>query len=41
MTALNSTNGTYRNGIRVEPSETVSIEVGDEVRLGKLEFEYR
>jgi hypothetical protein len=41
MTDLNSTNGTYRNGIRLEPSETVAVEAGDEIRLGKLEFCYR
>jgi hypothetical protein len=41
MTDLNSTNGTYRNGIRLEPSETVTIEAGDEIRLGKLEFCFR
>jgi hypothetical protein len=41
MTDLNSTNGTYRNGIRLEPSETVAIEAGDEIRLGKLGFCFR
>ena len=41
MTDLNSTNGTYKNGLRLQPSETVAIEPGDEVRLGKLIFCYR
>jgi hypothetical protein len=41
MTDLNSTNGTYKNGIRLEPSETVYLEAGDEVRLGKVEFCFR
>ncbi len=41
MTDLNSTNGTYKNGLRLQPSETVQIEPGDEIRLGKLTFCYR
>ncbi len=41
MTDLNSTNGTYKNGLRLEPSETVIIEAGDEIRLGNLNFNYR
>ena len=41
MTDLNSTNGTYKNGLRLEPSETVPIAAGDEIRLGKLNFYYR
>ena len=41
MTDLNSTNGTYKNGLRLEPSETVPIEAGDEIRLGKLNFCFR
>ena len=31
---LNSTNGTFRNGLRLLPNETVSIEPGDEIGLG-------
>ena len=38
---LNSTNGTFRNGLRLLPNETVSIEPGDEIGLGKLKFIYR
>jgi hypothetical protein len=41
MTDLNSTNGTYKNGLRLEPNETVPIEAGDEIRFGKLNFSYR
>ena len=41
LTDLNSTNGTYKNGLRLEPSETVPLAVGDEVRLGRLEFCWR
>ena len=41
MTDLNSTNGTYRNGLRLEPNETVPVEAGDEIRFGKLKFYYR
>lgn len=38
---LNSTNGTYKNGVRLSPNETVTIEPGDEVGLGQLKFIYR
>jgi hypothetical protein len=41
VTDLNSTNGTYKNGVRLEPSETVPLDAGDEIRLGKLSFCYR
>lgn len=41
MTDLNSTNGTYKNGLRLQPSETVRVEPGDEIKLGKLIFSYR
>ncbi|MDR2547261.1 MAG: FHA domain-containing protein [Lachnospiraceae bacterium] len=41
LTDLNSTNGTYQNGIRLDPHETVSLVYGDEVRMGRLVFEYR
>ncbi len=37
----NSTNGTYRNGLRLNPNQTVPIEPGDEIALGKLKFIYR
>ena len=38
---LNSTNGTFRNGMRLEPNASEIIEPGDEIRLGKLKFIYR
>lgn len=41
MTDLNSTNGTFKNGFRLEPNTTEIIEPGDEIRLGKLKFIYR
>lgn len=41
VTDLNSTNGTYKNGLRLEPNETIAIEPGDEIRFGKLTFCYR
>lgn len=41
ITDLNSTNGCYKNGIRLDPNETATIEPGDEIGLGKLKFVYR
>ncbi len=41
MTDMNSTNGTYRNGLRLQPQETVEIEPGDEIRFGTLRYCYR
>lgn len=41
LTDMNSTNGTYRNGLRMQPQETVEIEPGDEIRLGKLNYCFR
>lgn len=41
LTDMNSTNGTYKNGLRMEPSSTVEIEPGDEIRFGKLNYCYR
>lgn len=41
LTDMNSTNGTYKNGLRMEPSETTEIEPGDEIRFGKLNYCYR
>lgn len=38
LTDMNSTNGTYRNGLRMQPQETVEIEPGDEIRFGKLNY---
>ena len=41
ITDLNSTNGTFKNGMRLEPNASEVIEPGDEIRLGKLKFIYR
>lgn len=41
ITDLNSTNGTFRNGMRLAPNASEIIEPGDEIRLGKLKFIYR
>lgn len=41
ITDLNSTNGTFRNGMRLAPNASEMIEPGDEIRLGKLKFIYR
>lgn len=41
MTDLNSTNGTFKNGMRLSPNASEIIEPGDEIRLGKLKFIYR
>ncbi len=41
ITDLNSTNGTFRNGMRLPPNASEIIEPGDEIRLGKLKFIYR
>lgn len=41
LTDMNSTNGTYRNGLRMQPQETVEIEPGDEIRFGNLNYCYR
>ncbi|MDE7285252.1 MAG: FHA domain-containing protein [Lachnospiraceae bacterium] len=41
VTDLNSTNGTFRNGMRLAPNASEIIEPGDEIRLGKLKFIYR
>ena len=41
MTDLNSTNGTFKNGLRLQPNASEILEPGDEIRLGKLKFIYR
>ena len=41
MTDLNSTNGTFKNGMRLLPNTSEILEAGDEIRLGKLKFIYR
>lgn len=38
---LNSTNGTYVNGIRMEQEETIILEDGDAVTFGNMELTYR
>lgn len=38
---MNSTNGTYKNGFRLQPQESVEIEPGDEIRFGHLSYCYR
>lgn len=38
---LNSTNGTYKNGVRMQPYEKTKLEVGDEIKIGKTELIYR
>ena len=38
---LDSTNGTYINGTRLEPNERKRVQRGDEVRFGNMEYEYR
>ncbi len=38
---LNSTNGTYKNGIMLMPHEKVTVFPEDEIRFGKLRFVYR
>lgn len=38
---LNSTNGTFKNGLRMNPYEKRKLEREDELRFGKLEFVYR
>lgn len=37
---LNSTNGTYINGIRLEQNESMLLEHGDEIRLGDMVLHY-
>lgn len=41
VTDMNSTNGTYKNGLRMQPQETTEIEPGDEIRFGNLNYCYR
>ena len=38
---LNSTNGTYKNGLRLQPYEKRKLESGDELKFAKTEFVYR
>lgn len=38
---LNSTNGTYKNGLRMQPYEKRKLEEGDEIKIGKIVLLYR
>lgn len=38
---LNSTNGTCKNGLRLEPYEKRKLEAGDEIKIGKVVLIYR
>ncbi len=38
---LNSTNGTFKNGLRLQPYEKRKLEEGDEICCGKVELVYR
>ena len=38
---LNSSNGTWLNGERLQPNESRSLQQGDHVRLGRMEFIFR
>lgn len=38
---LGSTNGSYRNGLRLHPQQKTYIEEGDEIRLGRVCFDCR
>ncbi|MCH5280896.1 MAG: FHA domain-containing protein [Lachnospiraceae bacterium] len=40
LTDLNSTNGTYKNGVRLEPNELTMLEAEDEIAFGRLTFTY-
>lgn len=37
---LNSTNGTFKNGLRMQPYEKRKLEEGDEIKFGKTTFLY-
>lgn len=38
LSDLNSTNGVFLNGIRLAPNEIRPIEIGDEIRIGNLNY---
>uniref|UniRef100_UPI004056F8A5 DUF6382 domain-containing protein n=1 Tax=Acetatifactor sp. TaxID=1872090 RepID=UPI004056F8A5 len=38
---LNSTNGTYKNGLQMQPYEKKKLEEGDEIKIGKVVLIYR
>lgn len=41
MQDLNSTNGTYHNGMRLNPNERVKLEPEDEIGFGQVQFIFR
>ena len=41
LTDLNSTNGTYVNGMPLDPNEQIEIEPGDEIRFGNMKYCFR
>lgn len=41
LTDLNSTNGSMKNGIRVQPNELVELQAGDEIKFGRVTFTYQ
>lgn len=41
MQDLNSTNGTYHNGMRLKPHEKVALEPEDEIGFGQTQFVFR
>lgn len=41
MQDLNSTNGTYHNGLRLKPNEKVMLEAEDEIGFGRAQFVFR
>ena len=38
---LNSTNGTFKNGLRLEPYERRKLETGDEIKCGNVTLIFR
>lgn len=38
---LNSTNGTFKNGLRLQPYEKRRLEEGDDIRCGRVLFVFR
>ena len=38
---MNSTNGTFKNGLQLQPYEKRKLEEGDEITLGKITVLYR
>ncbi len=38
---LNSTNGTFKNGLRLQPYEKRKLESGDELKFGNTEYTYK